>query len=56
MEMHRSRTRVLTTPYLLHIAWVLTDLPEIELAFLQQHGKTKSGKRGEVLVALELTN
>jgi CRP-like cAMP-binding protein len=49
MAKHSSRIHELTKPYLLHNAWVMTDLPEKELAFLEQHGKTKSGKRGEVL-------
>jgi CRP-like cAMP-binding protein len=49
MAKHSNRIHELTKPYLLHNAWVMADLPEKELAFLHQHGKTKTAKRGEVL-------
>ena len=39
----------ITKPFLLQSGWVLTELPEAELAMLEKSGQAQSGKRGDQL-------
>lgn len=39
----------ITKPYLLHNAWVMTEMPAQERTLLNEHGNVKTGKRGEIL-------